>query len=56
MGHVVIMKNILQKFGYSLGHAINILMARIKGLVKVFVYYSYDQTEVFVNIIILPNL
>jgi hypothetical protein len=35
MGHVLIMKNILQKFGYFLGHVI-ILMARIKNLVKVF--------------------
>jgi len=36
MGHVIIMKNIFQRFGYFLGHAINIIMARIKSLVKVF--------------------
>jgi hypothetical protein len=33
MGHAMIMKNILQNFGYFFGHVINILMARIKSLV-----------------------
>jgi len=55
MGHVRVIRNIFQKFGYFLGHVI-ILMVRIKSLVKVFLDYSYDQTELFVNIIIPLNL
>jgi hypothetical protein len=35
MGHVIVIKNIFQKFGYFFGHMI-ILTVRIKILVKVF--------------------
>jgi hypothetical protein len=35
MVHVIVMKNIIQKFDYFLNHVI-ILMARIKSPIKVF--------------------
>jgi hypothetical protein len=55
MGHVIVMKNIFQKYGYFLDHVI-ILIARIKTPIKFFWDYSYDQTELLVNVIVPPNL